>query len=485
MTQIETVRLVCGRWLTLFAVGASMLIAAAALLAGLRHGLAIAAVGAGTAAAAGGAWLLAPTAPETRIINTLCLCTVAALGLAFAEGTPLVIDMHMSFFALLAMSAAWCCWRALVVGALFIVVHHLMFNHFYPAAVFPAASDLSRVLLHGGIVAVEVVALVGLTTLLARSFARTDSALEQTAAAEAAAREAAEAHDRRANREEEARRGLQAEIDRFRADMAGLVARIGETAGALDATSAKLDIASSTSTRTARDAQERASNSVEEVARVAASAGALVESLAEVTERMNDAARMAAAGVDVASASARELERHETVMKEIDGVVRLIRSFADQTNLLALNATIEAARAGESGRGFAIVAQEVKTLADQTNRAVDTIVEHVSQMRGASEAMAQVVRGMAGSMVSVDAHARAILNAVVEQQAAAADISAASGLVAGNARTMGDFVESASTSTADTNQAARDVMSASAAVKSASGELQVRVESFMRALKAA
>ncbi len=485
MTQIERVRHAAGRWLTLFGTATPLAIALAAVVTDAPHGVAIACIALTTAVAAAACRAIAPIAVETRIVNTLCLCMVAALGLAFAEGTPLVIDMHMSFFALLAMSAAWCCWRSLVIGAAFIVVHHLLLNQFYPAAVFPTASDLSRVLLHGGIVAVEVVALVGLTHLLVTAFARTDAALEQAAGAEANARSAAEAHRDRANAESEERMRLQAEIDAFRSDMGSLIARIGDTAGVLDTTSSRLDVAASASSRTAMDAQQRASHSVEEMARVAASAGALVESLAEVTERMNDAARMAATGVDVAAASGRELDRHETVMREIDGVVRLIRSFAEQTNLLALNATIEAARAGDAGRGFAIVAQEVKALADQTNKAVDTIVDYVSQMRGASETMAQVVRGMATSMVSVDAHARAILNAVVEQQTAAADISAASGLVAGNARTMGDFVESATTSTVATSQAARDVLAASAAVKSASGELKARVESFARTLKAA
>ena len=89
--------------------------------------------------------------------------------------------------------------------------------------------------------------------------------------------------------------------------------------------------------------------------------------------------------------AAQEISALDKQSQQIAAIVQSISSIAEQTNLLALNAAIEAARAGEQGRGFAVVADEVRQLASRTSKATEEIVEVVNDNQSLTQNTVKVI----------------------------------------------------------------------------------------------
>lgn len=143
----------------------------------------------------------------------------------------------------------------------------------------------------------------------------------------------------------------------------------------------------------------------------------------EVARSAAQAARVGNGAVDIASRTNDTMARLGDSSSEIGKVVKVITAIAQQTNLLALNATIEAARAGESGKGFAIVANEVKELAKQTARATEDIHRRVEAIQTDTRVAGESITEITSVIQQMNELQVTIAGAVEEQTATASEIA--------------------------------------------------------------
>lgn len=247
-------------------------------------------------------------------------------------------------------------------------------------------------------------------------------------------------------------------LEKMRSDLASTISEIVTQASSVAHSSGQLSVAAS-------QVKHSSDNQSESTSSVAAALEELTVSIDHVSDSADDSrdhAKQAeenalASGEDVGRAStsiskvaeradqtAQEMLALSEKTKQIGRITTVIRDVADQTNLLALNAAIEAARAGEQGRGFAVVADEVRKLAERTSQSVSEITEMISSIQnGAITAVnsMQDNRDMVQDVVSVANRASqsmeeirvaaatvqdsisAISIALREQRSAAADVS--------------------------------------------------------------
>ncbi len=194
--------------------------------------------------------------------------------------------------------------------------------------------------------------------------------------AERAEREKQVAADRKAD--------LQKLADQFQGNVGAIVDAVSSTASQLEDAAKRLAETAKITERRSEAVAATCDEASTNVRSVATASEQMAESVSEIVLQVQESKEIASRAVRQAGVTDTQITELAMVADHIGDVVKLIGAIAGQTNLLALNATIEASRAGENGRGFAIVAQEVKALASQTAQAASAIAGKISGMQTAT-----------------------------------------------------------------------------------------------------
>jgi methyl-accepting chemotaxis protein len=218
---------------------------------------------------------------------------------------------------------------------------------------------------------------------------------------------------------------------------------------------------------------------------VAAASEELSASINEISRLVNDSARIAEEGANQAREVVQRVSLLRNASEKIGNIIGIISNIATQTNLLALNATIEAARAGEAGRGFVVVANEVKTLSGQTQRAT---VDITAQIQGIQSSISNTVSAVGSIGKTIDHIYRSsseIAAAITQQQSATEGIARNIHFVATGAEQISTSMTAVRASADQTSEASLQVNHASSSMANQSEKLSVEVKDFLLAIKEA
>ncbi|MDJ1157149.1 methyl-accepting chemotaxis protein [Chelatococcus sp. SYSU_G07232] len=249
--------------------------------------------------------------------------------------------------------------------------------------------------------------------------------LEDAASREAAAREAR-------------RRQLEEAIAHLRERTGSVLGVVREGANALRSLSRDLGAEVESSEEHASVARSAATDTTASMAIVATATEELATSSRDIAERSSETSRMVGEALVAGHQSSARATALSAAARQIGDIVGLIETIAQKTNLLALNATIEAARAGDAGRGFGVVASEVKALAIQTGRATADIAAHVAAIQRDTQDSAAAVARIEGLLGEISEFSQLVAAAVEEQGQATSAIAASSSEAALGATRMSE-----------------------------------------------
>ena len=261
----------------------------------------------------------------------------------------------------------------------------------------------------------------------------------------------------------------------------GIMAAVSEMEEAAAVMSASAEQTSHQANVVASAAEESSTN----MQTVASATEELSASIQEISRQVSSAMSFATEVTTQAQQTNGTVEGLAESAEKIGDVVDLINDIAEQTNLLALNATIEAARAGEAGKGFAVVASEVKSLANQTANATDEIGRQIGTMQEASVETAKAIEVVVSGIDNISSQIAGIASAIEEQSSVTSEISRNTQEAASGSREITEHISGVSDASLGSSGAAESMAATVSNLSHQATTLQTKLDAFLDTVRAA
>ena len=284
--------------------------------------------------------------------------------------------------------------------------------------------------------------------------------------------------------QEKRRRAIDGIIATFRTEMETSLKTFANSATAMKSTAITLSATSNHTSKRAASAVEASNEASVGVKTASSATDELSNSIAEIARQITQTNNVVQLAVDEARSTNGEMTTLADSAQKIGDIVKLIQTIAEQTNLLALNATIEAARAGEAGRGFSVVASEVKSLAVQTAKATEAIVGQILAVQGATASAVESIRRFGERMREIQHYATGVAASIEQQSAATSNISLNVATAAQATQSMAEVLSDVAGAATQTHMSAEVALDTSQSVEAAVADLRRHVEAFLASVAA-
>jgi methyl-accepting chemotaxis protein len=286
-------------------------------------------------------------------------------------------------------------------------------------------------------------------------------------------------------REHEKKRLFEDIAKDFEREVKGIVQAVVASSVELSRTAHSMSEAINSSGKNTASAATESAKALANVQSVTQAADQLSHAVREISSQLqktNQMVRNSVSKADDANAHADALANASARISQVTGI---ISDIAAQTNLLALNATIEAARAGDAGKGFSVVASEVKNLSSQTDKSVQEIQAIVEEIQEASGNIVTALKGIKESVSNISEASGSAASAVEQQSTTTHEIAHNIQLAAQGTLLISESLQDVNTASSKAIDASEQTLEATRKLSKQSDSLNEKVDTFLQQIRAA